>query len=373
MKKATLFCMLFVSFILISLLSCDNNFEADPNAYSQPYLPAQPFDYTDADLPFHLTFLDNTPTNNALTDAGATLGRVLFYDKKLSINNRTSCGSCHHQNLGFSDGEKTSPGFKFAETPRNSMAFANLRTEFGFFWDLRANTLEEQVLMPIQNHVEMGMEDLDLLTNKLKQFEYYPPLFEAAFGNAEITAEGISKGLSQFLRSIVSYNTKYDEGLDSDFANFTMVERRGLDLFFSQRLHCNSCHTGSNFSSYYRTSNIGLEMEYGDKGALDGHFKVPTLRNIALTAPYMHNGSIETLEEVIEHYNSGIVDHPSLDFQLKEGYPGSGGITGFPSTTDLGGPQRLQLTDSEKIALLAFLHTLTDKEMITDVKFSNPF
>ena len=318
--------------------------------------------------------LDNTPNDNPITNDGATLGRVLFYDNNLSVNNTRSCASCHLAADGFSDPLEFSIGFEGGLTPRNSMGLANARFyENGrFFWDERAATLEDQTLQPIQDPIEMGMT-LDGLVSKLQALDYYPSLFENAFGDSTITSDRISRALAQFVRSMVSYESKYDVGRaaagnnNDNFSNFTNQENQGKQLFFSNRTNCSRCHETVIFVGD-RPRNNGLDLVSTDNGeggvngnANDnGKFKAPSLRNIELTAPYMHDGRFATLEEVVEHYNSGVQAHPNLDNRLRQG-------------GNNGEPRRLNLSNQEKAALVAFMKTLTDNEFITDEKYSNPF
>ncbi len=338
-------------------------------------LPPTPFPYNDALPAFFLSNQtnqeDNTPNNNPITNEGATLGRVLFYDTKMSLNNTVSCASCHEQSKGFSDSNTFSVGFNGELTGRNSMGLANARFyENGrFFWDERAATLEEQVLMPIQDHIEMGMT-LDELIEKLAVLPYYQVLFANAFGDEKVTSNRISLALSQFIRAMVSYESKYDEGLqqtnnqNANFPNFTASENLGKNLFFSNRTRCSDCHDTNAFVGD-RARNNGLDAVLTDLGVGavtgnnndNGEFKVPSLRNIELTAPYMHDGRFTTLREVIEHYNDGVQNSPNLDGRLQQG----------------NGVLRLNLNNQEIQALVDFLVTLTDENFITDEKFSNPF
>lgn len=343
-------------------------------------LPPQFFNYANPIVPpsFHMPPIvgqDNMPATNVTTDAGATLGRVLFYDKRLSTNQTLSCSSCHQQAHGFSDGRKFSVGFNGSSTARNVMGLSNGRWYLRrhFFWDERANTLEDQVLQPIQNSVEMGMT-LSALTNRLAAEPFYTNLFAAAFGSSEITSDRISRSLAQFVRSIVSTRSKYDAGLASGFANFTAQENLGRQIFFGQvgNATCAACHGTDNFVPGPNINNNGLEFPYVDKGlggisglAQDeGKFKVPSLRNIELTAPYMHDGRFATLEEVVEFYNSGVVDNPNLSPPLRVPTP-PGALPGPP--------RRLNLTAEQKAALVAFLKTLTDPNLATDPRLSDPF
>ncbi len=337
-------------------------------------LPAISFNYALPTLPPNFLVQpilgqDNMPSNNVTTDAGATLGRVLFYDKRLSTNQTISCSSCHQQQHGFSDPGRFSKGFDGGLTARNSMGLSNARwyQRRHFFWDERAATLEDQVLQPIQNSVEMGMT-LIALTNRLAAEPFYAPLFTAAFGSSEITFDRISRALAQFVRSIISTSSKYDVGRGNNFVNFTAQENLGRQLFLGQvgNATCVACHGTDNFVPGPNINNNGLENPYVDKGlggvtgrAQDeGLFKVPSLRNIALTAPYMHDGRFATLEEVVEFYNSGVVNHPNLSPPLR--------LQG-------GQPLRLNLTTTQKAALVAFLRTLTDPTMATNAKYSDPF
>jgi len=339
-------------------------------------LPDYPFNYANINLPGY--FLDddvqdedNTPNNNQITDTGATLGRVLFYDTNLSLNNTTSCASCHIQENGFSDPNQFSTGFDGGLTARNSMGLANARfyENGNFFWDERANSLEEQTLMPVQDLVEMGLT-LPELEAKLAQEPHYATLFSNAFGDENITSQRVAFALSQFIRAMVSFESKFDEGMaqvndiEDDFPNFTDSENRGKDLFLSNRTRCFDCHDTNVFVGDQARNN-GLDAIITDEGVGGitgnnndlGEFKVPSLRNIALTAPYMHDGRFATLEEVIEHYDNGVQDNPNLDNRLTQG----------------NNVRRLNLSDNDKQALIDFLNTLTDEEFITDEKYANPF
>ena len=339
--------------------------------------PSNPYPY--ANLPFvpHLFIEDSiifneyNPTDNTITDAGATLGRVLFYDKTLSQNLTISCGSCHKAEDGFSDANRLSVGFAGDSTTRNSMGLANARFQptGRFFWDASADTLRNQVRLALQSPIEMGME-MDTLIARVANKDYYPPLFQEAFGTPTVTEERISAAIGQFVRSMFSFRTKYDLGVMQvwdrmvPFPNYTNLENIGKQIFFSNQARCSSCHTTHNFHMTAPRNN-GLEMVYADKGvgehtqlaADNGKFKAASLRNIALTAPYMHDGRFQTLEEVVEHYNSGVQNHPNLDPILK----------------DNGQPYAPNLTQGDKDALVAFLKTLTDEIFLQDPRWENPF
>jgi cytochrome c peroxidase len=342
-------------------------------------LPVAPANYANQPLPPNFLVQpilgqDNTPANNPVSDAGATLGRVLFYDKRLSINQTVACASCHQPERGFSDGRRFSVGFAGGLTGRNSMGLTNARWYLrrAFFWDERAATLEDQVLQPIQNAVEMGMT-LPGLVTRLSAEPYYSTLFTGAFGTPAVTSDRISRALAQFVRSIISTRSKYDLGLPANFANFTQEERLGRQIFLGQVgiATCAACHGTDNFVPGPAINNNGLEFPFVDLGlgAITGRpqdnglFKVPSLRNIELTAPYMHDGRFATLEEVVEFYDHGVIDNPSLSPPLRNP-PGSPGA---------GQPRRLNLTATQKAALVAFLKTLTDTSVTTDSKFRDPF
>ncbi|MEO0557053.1 MAG: cytochrome c peroxidase [Bacteroidota bacterium] len=334
-----------------------------------PELPDTPYNYANIALPGYLNVPpirgeDNTPNDNPITDAGATLGRVLFYDTRLSSNETISCSSCHLQEMGFSDPEALSTGFDGGKTGRNSMglAFARYYDSGHFFWDERAATLEDQVLMPIQDPVEMGMT-LDNVIARLEATTFYPDLFEDAFGTPEITSDRMSQAMAQFVRSIVSPNSKYDIARQQAggppgqrLAGLTDQENDGLELFFG-RGRCAQCHRGDLFVGDEARNN-GLDATLTDEGAGDGRFKTGSLRNIALTAPYMHDGRFSTLAEVIDHYSTGIRGSASLDQRLRD---------------PQGRPIQMRFNLTEHEALLAFLNTLTDETLATDVRWSNPF
>jgi cytochrome c peroxidase len=298
---------------------------------------------------------------------------VLFYDKRLSTNGTISCSSCHQQQAGFSDSRAFSVGFNGGLTGRNSMGLANARyyTRGHFFWDERAATLEDQVLQPIQNSVEMGMT-LSTLVMRLAAEPFYTNLFANAFGTPVVETNRISLALAQFVRSMVSTRTKYDAGVPVGFTNFTAQENLGRQIFLGRvgNATCAACH-GTDAHTAPTINNNGLEFPYVDTGvggitgrAQDqGLFKVPSLRNIELTAPYMHDGRFATLEEVVEFYNSGVVFNANLPPPLRAP----------PAPGQPPAARRLNLTTAQKAALVAFLKTLTDTGLATDARFSDPF
>jgi cytochrome c peroxidase len=337
-----------------------------------PKLPATPFHYADASVPLPAHFrapidgrsvvaTDNTPADNPITDAGAALGRVLFYDTRLSANDGLSCAGCHNQAIGFSDTPEQSAGFAGGLTRRHSPGLANARfySRGHAFWDERAATLEDQALTPIQDAGEMGLT-LDDLRAKLEATPYYAPLFTAAFGTPEVTSDRVSQAIAQFVRSMVSTDSRYDHafagGTTPDFsAVFTQKEQEGEQLFRSAG--CASCHTTVAQVSD-SVHNIGLDAVSGDTGAGGGAFKAPSLRNVAVRPRFMHDGRFTTLEQVVEFFNSGVQPNPGLDPRLRA-----------PD----GSPRRLGLNSGQKAALVAFLKTLTDSTFLTAPRFADPF
>lgn len=331
----------------------------------------------------------------------ATLGRVLFYDKALSVSNNIACASCHHQERAFSDGLTLSRGFMGEETARNSMAIFNMPTNGAYFWDLRRNGLKEMVLDPVQHLLEMGTESPQLLAAKLSELPYYKELFVRAFGTETIDGDRISSALAEFISSMMSNSSRFDKRV------LTEQEKRGEQVFLAAQ--CGNCHGGRNFNnqSMFNGSsggsggggwggsngnnnnlnivgdfaNIGLEYSYSDAGMTpekqleigiseveQGLFKIPSLRNIAITGPYMHDGRFKTLMDVINHYDHGVKKHHNLDRRLMEiGVDQNGQMI----ITD--NPRRLNLSETDKEDLIAFLTSLTDETLISHPRFSNPF
>ncbi len=319
---------------------------ATTNTAKTPTLPSTPYSYANQGLPSHiaqaLPAQDNTPADNPITDHGATLGRVLFYDVQLSKTNTISCSSCHQPSLSFSDSAVKSKGFAGGLTNRHSMPLLNLRfyKSGKMFWDERAATLEQQVLMPIQDMTEMGLT-LDELQQKVAAQSYYPALFQNAFGSTQVTSERIAKALAQFLRSIVTTQAKYDQ-VKQGQAQFTPDEAAGEALFLNAgNITCASCHTPPMFITSSPAAAFGLP-DATDQG-INGTraFKSSSLRNVANTAPYFHNGSVRSLQNMLAGTNGAIPQHTVA-------------------------PQDVQ-------RLLAFMQTLTDGTSILQEKYTNPF
>jgi len=306
------------------------------------------------------------PDDNPLTVEGIKLGNKLFFEDLLSGDNTMSCSGCHAQKFAFTDNELDfSVGIRDKKGGRNSMPIFNMfYHNAGFFWDGRAPLLRDQALMPIQDPLEMD-ETLENVVKKLKATKNYPQLFFDAFGTTEINPLRISLALEQYMFTLVSGNSKYDRK-QAGIEEFTDSEKRGFDLFFRERDpvpfikggDCFHCHTGPNFSNNEFMNN-GLDKDYKDlgygavtkKSSDNGKFKVPSLRNIAVSGPYMHDGRFKTLEEVIEHYNKGVVDSPTLDANMH------GALLG------------LNFNEQDKIDLINFLKTLTDLEYLTNLEY----
>lgn len=342
-----------------------------------PALPSNPYVYRDESLPlpddfkssseFRVPLWDTQPGGNRTTDAGATLGRVLFHDKRLSITNTVACVSCHQRDHGFASPERFSSGAIGVPLTRNAMALANARynTHGSWFADLRASSVQEVARQALTRPDEMG-NTLPAIEAKLRTTSFYAPLFEAAFGSADIDASRILRALEQYVQALISYRTKYDQACDAVGgvlkycdSGLTAQEARGREIFTLSEDHfaCVHCHSLPSGSNVWLANN-GLDAGFTDPGVGNGRFRPASLRNIALTAPYMHDGRFATLREVIDHYDHGVKDSPDLDSLLRD---------------DAGHAVRLNLSEPDKDALQAFLHTLTDDAMLADPKFSDPF
>jgi cytochrome c peroxidase len=357
-------CANFFAFAVVVCLAARSTWAAQPQVPRLPSQPAGYVKYAITDLPAHfkntsVVALDNTPADNLLSDAGATLGRVLFYDKRLSHDNGGSCASCHHQANGFSDPNQFSAGINGQLTTRHSMGLANgvYYVSGKAFWDERASSLEEQALIPIESSKEMG-STLAEVVGKLSQTSFYPTLFQAAFGTQDVTPDRIAKAIGQFERAMVSYQSKYDTAFapGSTTANFAAVltpnELAGEQIFHGQG-RCSGCHT-TNAHVGQQAMNIGLDLQVVDPGADTGQFKTPSLRNVGVRAHFMHDGRFGSLQEVVEFYNSGVQDTPDLDLSLRN-------------------PQQLGLSALQVSQLVAYLETLTDPTFLTSSLFSDPF
>ncbi|RTY93715.1 cytochrome-c peroxidase [Flavobacterium sp. GT3R68] len=343
--------------------------------------------YANQEIPSYIT-KDNSGAN-PVTDKGATLGRVLFYDKNLSSDNTISCASCHVQANAFSDVAVASNGVN-GTTGRHGMRLINTRfsTETKFFWDERALSLELQTTMPIKNHGEMGFSgadgDLgfDSLLTKLNSIEYYKELFQFVYGSEEITEAKVQTALAQFIRSIQSFDSRYDAGRtlaandNQPFSNFTSQENQGKNLFltppifnaFSVRtgggVGCAGCHAAPEFDIAPNTGNNGIIGVLNGTGIDITNTRAPSLRDLVkqdgtTNGPMMHTGNLETLQNVIGHYGTITIapGNTNLDSKLKPNGIG----------------QQLNLNATEVNALIAFIKTLSGSNVYTDPKWSSPF
>jgi cytochrome c peroxidase len=344
--------------------------------------------YANQNIPNYIT-KDNS-TNNPITDKGATLGRVLFYDTNLSSNNTTSCATCHKQEIAFTDNLIASSGAN-GVTGRHSMRLVNSRfsVESKFFWDERAASLEIQTTMPIKDHGEMGFsgENGDLsfndLITRLNTLDYYKELFNFVYGSEEITEAKIQLALGQFIRSIQSFDSKYDIGRalvnndNQNFPNYTTQENLGKSLFITPPqfdgngsrtgggVGCVGCHAAPEFDIDPNTLNNGIIGVIANAGLIDiTNTRAPSLRNLTkidgtLNSPLMHTGGLSTLQAAIGHYNTINIaaGNTNLDPRLTPGGIG----------------QKLNMTGTEISALQAFLITLSGTDVYTNSKWSNPF
>jgi cytochrome c peroxidase len=296
---------------------------------------------------------------NPVTTAGFELGRALFYDPILSRDGSISCGSCHQQSAAFTHhGHDLSHGIDDQLGERNSPPIMNLAWHTTFFWDGGVHDLDLQPIAPIENPVEMD-EDLKKAVEKIRSSSKYAPMFKAAFGNTEVTTDRMLKAMSQFMLMCISSNSRYDKYVRKEAGGeLSATELVGMQVFQQK---CASCHKGELFSDFSFRNN-GLSHDYNkDRGRYritlndedDYKFKVPSLRNVANTAPYMHDGRFYTLDEVLTHYTLGLRDQATLDPLLKQN-----------------GKLGIELSTDEKEQIKAFLKTLTDDQFIRDRRFS---
>jgi cytochrome c peroxidase len=353
-KTALLVCLLFVA------LSCK-----DDDNEQEGYVP------TPANIVIPAIFSQllpepEIPANNPLTEEGIALGRKLFFEKNLSADNTLACAGCHKPNEGFSDQRRFSVGIDGIAGTRNSMPLINFawNTKNKFFWDGRSNSIEEQVLEPVIDVIEMHNTWPNAVAT-LQTDANFPTAFDEAFGTATITKELVAKALAQFIRTLVSGDSKFDKHLLGE-ATLTPLETEGLAVFLDEsRGDCFHCH-GSPSNPLWTDNdfhNNGLDEDFSDLGLGDitgdpaqfGMFKSPSLRNLAFTAPFMHDGRFATLDEVINHYSEGLVFSPTIDPLMK--------------TIAQGG---VQLTEADKAALKAFLLSLSDTTLTTNPAYQNP-
>jgi cytochrome c peroxidase len=297
---------------------------------------------------------------NRLTPSGFKLGRILFYDRQLSLDQSISCGSCHQSNAAFANFERPlSRGIKGCTGTRNAPALFNLAWQMEFMWDGRLDQLDLTSHNAVTNPCEMANE-INQVRARLQDLPMYPPLFRKAFGDSTITSKNMMKALAQFMAAMVSSNSKYDKHFRNEKGGaFSKEEQSGYTLF---KQKCGSCHQEPLFTDRNFRNN-GLETRSTDKGRDSlthrkrdlGKFKVPSLRNVEVSAPYMHDGHLASLEDVLAHYDHGVKANPNLDPELKKN-----------------GRLGISLNGQEQQQILAFLRTLTDKEFINDKRFQTP-
>lgn len=346
------------------------------------------YNYANQVIPAYIT-LDNTG-NNPITNTKATLGRILFYDKNLSINNTISCASCHKQNFAFSDTAVLSSGVLGGVTARHAMRLVNARfaNETKFFWNERAASLEIQTTMPMQDHAEMGFSGLNgrgnliTLLNKLANINYYKEDFKAVYGDTLVTEARLQECLAQFIRSIQSFDSKYDIGRSqvnnerNPFPNFTALENDGKTLFLTPPVFdgsgnrigggigCNGCHKAPEFDIDPNSRNNGVIGIPGGTTIETNNTRAPSLRDLVkadgtLNSTMMHTGRFNSLEAVLAHYNNipNLPGNNNLDGKLKQDGPGN----------------KLNMTNAEIAQVVAFMKTLGGTNLYTDKKWSNPF
>ncbi|AUD04077.1 cytochrome-c peroxidase [Spirosoma pollinicola] len=307
------------------------------------------------------------PADNPTMQEGVYLGRLLFYEPRLSSTQTISCASCHQQARAFTDGLPLSIGVHGKTTRRNSMSLTNLLWVRQLFWDGRSTSLEEQALVPLGHTDEMGSKPGEA-ARALQKTKSYPMLFKQVFGSDTITDGRIGKALAQFERTLISADSRYDQYVAGQY-QLTESEQRGMQLFNRSPSpernvrggNCAHCHGGAKLYQELFHNN-GLDKQATDSGrqaitgvALDqGRFRVPTLRNVALTAPYMHDGRFDSLEKVLDHYSEHIQPSPMLAPELA------------------GQPNGFHLTRGEKTDLISFLRLFTDSTFINNPQFANP-
>ncbi len=360
--------------LVLGLAGCGSTTE--PVAPTDPEGPVVPPTAYTLVVPTNFPALPAAPPDNALTVEGVALGRQLFYETALSVDNTISCASCHRQELAFTDGRARAQGVNGALSPRSAMSLANLLWEPKLTWDGAMTTLETQARIPIEKPVEMH-QSLAAGVARLQATASYPALFRKAFGSSSITEANTLKALAQFERTLISGNSRYDQYQRGNRTALSSYEKQGLVLFATHPNgpagirggNCSDCH-GGDLQSDHAFRNNGLDATFTDQGlgtltglpTDNGKFRVPSLRNIALTAPYMHDGRLATLEAVLDHYNEHVtMNSPNLDPLLLNG------------SNDPRGPgHTLGLTALEKARIVAFLGTLTDSTFVHDPRFARP-
>ncbi len=304
------------------------------------------------------------PADNPTTEQGVELGRRLFYDTRLSADNTQSCATCHVQANAFSEPKRFSLGIHGQPGDKNASQIVNAAWHTRNFWDGRVGPLEEQALQPVVNPLEMAFTWTGV-AERLNHHPQYPQWFREAFGTHIVDSTLVVKALAQFQRTLISQNSKFDRVRRGE-AEYTKDEGDGFRLFFTERGDCFHCHLAHTFTDFdFRNNGLDSLIESGSglggitgKLSDDGKWKTPTLRNVEFTAPYMHDGRFQTLEEVLEHYNTGVLASRTVDPLV---------------TKRLRGEIRHIMTEDEKRKIIAFLKTLSDSSFITNPAFSDPW
>lgn len=361
---------------MVALTACHRDKQEDnpsPSAFGTPYQLVIPGNLPPMDIPL----------NNPMTVEGVALGRFLFYDERLSGDNGMSCATCHAPALAFTDGKAVSKGIDSIAGTRSTMSLINLGYNNFFFWDGRAATLEDQILQPVKNPIEMH-ETWPSAMSKLQADAAYPTLFANAFGADHIDSLLVAKAIAQFVRTMISGNSPFDKFRRGE-ATLPVDAQVGFDLFKKEGgtigqiipvagstpvigqggADCFHCHTeAAGLFTDEQFHNNGLDTEFADPGRAGvtnnpadmAKFKTPTLRNIMVTAPYMHDGRFTTIDQVLDHYNSGGHASPTVDPFMKFTDP----------------EMQLGLDPTKRAQIKAFLNSLTDEEFLTDPAFSDP-
>jgi cytochrome c peroxidase len=322
-------------------------------------------------IPAHFGNQFSIPDDNPMQEKVVNLGRKLFFDTRLSFDNSIACATCHQPKKAFTDGNKVAIGIYGQKGERNTMSLVNLLWNKNFFWDGRSKSLEEQSLHPITDKKEMGMT-IEILEKKLQNIPEYVKLFQQTFKDKKISIQNIAKALAQFERTLISSNSKYDKIVRGEIIP-TEKEKKAINLFFTHPIaeagirggNCGDCH-GSHLTTLQTFHNNGLDTNPTDIGLEKitkkisdrGKMKAPSLRNIAFTAPYMHDGRFKNLEEVLDHYNEHIQNSPYLDALIIE------------ATNEPNG-KKLHLTKEEKESIILFLNMLTDSSFIDEKRWKN--
>ncbi|WP_373456515.1 cytochrome-c peroxidase [uncultured Tenacibaculum sp.] len=350
------------NYILVFIISFFISCSSDANEEQETYTPV-PISLNTPKLFSDKLIVPVIPSTNPTTKEGVRLGKKLFFDPILSLDNSTSCASCHDPKKSFTDNLQFSGGVNNKIGTRNSMPLFNLAWNFDerFAWDGKEFGLEAQAFEPVTNPLEMN-SDWKVVATKLKNHNEYPLLFKEAFGDIEIDSNLVVKAIAQFERTLISGNSKFDKFLNNE-VELTPEEQNGFNVFMEEsRGDCFHCHGSENNPLWTNNKfhNNGLDENFTDLGlgAItgdsndNGKFRTPSLRNLAFTAPYMHDGRFTTLEEVINHYSEGLKNSPTVDPLMKKVTQGG-----------------VRLTDKDKADLKAFLLTLSDTEFINNPDF----